>query len=327
MSTLSERLVRAQSDMEQTFSSMYAAPPMLKSNTAIVKLPLSQLHPFQAHTFELHKEREDYIALVNSISENGILEPILVRPIRRKANEYEIIMGHRRSAAAAECGFVEVPCIIQDMNDLDARYAMIETNINRPGWTPSEKARSYALHLQTTEAKLARQPGRPAADRQCSDYRRTDEIAAEFFGISRDTLHRFIKLNDLSPTLLDYVDSGIITVMAGYQIAFLDSTHQAMIAHILDLYPQKRISEGIASSIKSAYTNGELSEPFLLHLFSVESPEKKPPSFRISFQSAVASPSLLRKAMADVEIQKKVQIALDNILSEYIQTNISQIPE
>lgn len=323
MSTLEERLARAQSDMEQTFSSMLytASTPVAKGNAGVVKLPISQLHPFGSHTFDLHKEREDFKALVNSVAEKGILEPLLVRPINGENNAYEIIMGHRRKAAAEECGLLEVPCIIQNMNDLDASQAMIETNINRPGWTPSEKARSYALHLQTTEAKLARRPGRPAADDQNHDnQRRTDEIAAEFFGISRDTLHRFIKLIDLSPALLKLVDDNVITVMAGYNLAYLDESHQAIVAQVLDMYPQKRITESIGVDIKSAYDDGTLDEAFLLRLLSItKCPAPKP--IRISFQSSVTSQKMIRKAMADADVQEKIQTALDSILLEYAQAH------
>lgn len=326
--TIKEKLAAAQKAGEagnQAYDALFAGGQNHIANSKqIVMLPVNKLHPFAVHTFQLHEGAPDYIALVESIRRNGIQEPVIVRQHPKLAGEYEIIVGHRRHhIASVECGMSEIPCVVLALDDALATQLMGESNINRPDWLPSEKAKTYAVHLEATRAGSGIHAGRPhdnsghSAPNLSAPQRNRDE-AAKIWGIDGKTFARYLKLNDLIPQLLELVDAGRITVVAGYNIAFLPQEQQELIAKTLDMYPQKKIDNAKGITIRNASQDNALTEQYLLRIFEVlpTNPDRKP--IRIALTSStLTKSSTIKRALDDVTVMEQIE----RILIEYANSH------
>ena len=119
----------------------------MKETRQAEHLPISQLHPFAGHPFQV-QDNEEMDALVESIQAGGILTPLMVRPMDGKENEYEVISGHRRLHAAIKAGMETVPALITPMNRDAAAIALVDSNLHREHILPSEKAFAYKLKME-----------------------------------------------------------------------------------------------------------------------------------------------------------------------------------
>lgn len=119
----------------------------------VLHIHLSQLHEFKGHTFNVRKTSGDFEALVESAKVNGIKTPLIVRPYRDIIGEYEIIAGHRRREAAKDAGLDKVPCIVLNLDDPTAEQLMGESNLQRPSWQPSERARTYKMWMDAEKRR------------------------------------------------------------------------------------------------------------------------------------------------------------------------------
>lgn len=174
-------------------------------------LKVSQLVPFKNHPFRVDTETDKFLELVDSIKENGIIQPILVRPADN--GKYEILAGHCRTEAARQNNLDEVPVFILDVDDYTATKLMAHTNIyGRDEILPSEKAKAYRMCLDQ-EKKLGNN--------------RTD--VAESVGAGKDSkrqVQRYVRLSYLSDAFLAMIDNKKLTVQIGVELAFLDSESQ-----------------------------------------------------------------------------------------------------
>ena len=174
-------------------------------------LKISQLVPFKNHPFRVDTETDKFLELVDSIKENGIIQPILVRPADN--GKYEILAGHCRTEAARQNNLDEVPVFILDVDDYTATKLMAHTNIyGRDEILPSEKAKAYWMCLDQ-EKKLGNN--------------RTD--VAESVGAGKDSkrqVQRYVRLSYLSDAFLAMIDNKKLTVQIGVELAFLDSESQ-----------------------------------------------------------------------------------------------------
>ena len=174
-------------------------------------LKISQLVPFKNHPFRVDTETDKFLELVDSIKENGIIQPILVRPADN--DKYEILAGHCRTEAARQNNLDEVPVFILDVDDYTATKLMAHTNIyGRDEILPSEKAKAYRMCLDQ-EKKLGNN--------------RTD--VAESVGAGKDSkrqVQRYVRLSYLSDAFLAMIDNKKLTVQIGVELAFLDSESQ-----------------------------------------------------------------------------------------------------
>ena len=219
--TLTERMAQT-AGQDNGLSTILGGVP----SGGVQEISVEKLHPYPGHTFRIHKEAAHYQALVESLRQSGVKTPLLVRPART-VGEYEMIAGHTRHSAAQEAGLSTVPCIVRPMTDAEATRLMVETNIQRPEWLPSEKARSYKAWLEAVKEESGIRAGRPKDNSPTGSANlRTDDLAARRFQIDGDTLRIYVKLNALADPLLDLTDEGRITVKAAYQLAFLDKDHQ-----------------------------------------------------------------------------------------------------
>ena len=184
-------------------------------------IEISRIHSFANHPFKvLDDDKMD--DLVESIKLNGVLTPVLVRP--DKNNSYEMISGHRRMHAAIKAGLETIPAIVRDMEDDEAIVIMVDANIQREELLPSEKAFAYKMKLDA----LKRTAGRPTKENACHNgtHLRSDQELALQVGDSARSIQRYIRLTELIPELLDYVDNKKIGLVMAVDLSYLDEQVQ-----------------------------------------------------------------------------------------------------
>ena len=157
-----------------------------ESGDLVTEVPLSELHPFVNHPFEV-RDDEDMQKLVDSIKENGVLTNLTVRP--RAEGGYEIISGHRRKRAAALLGYRKIPVLIQPMSYEDAVVKMVDTNLHREHISFSEKAFAYRMKNEAMKQKVGRKKGQSGQQKK---GKKTIELIGEEFGDSPKQIQRYI---------------------------------------------------------------------------------------------------------------------------------------
>lgn len=224
-------------------------------------IALNKLHPFEGHTFLVVKN-SDYASMVDSIRNSGVTVPLIVRPHPTIAGDFEIIAGHRRFSASTDAGLREVPCLVTNIDNLTASKIMVETNIQRPEWLPSEKARSFKLWTDTVKTeqniKLGRRTNDSADDPVLG---RASEVACKRFGISARMLDMYIKLNGCSDAVLSLCDAGRMTVTAAYQLSFLTDEQQAEVADKMAADTSMTLNEVDAKAIRYTYEGRPMEMP------------------------------------------------------------------
>lgn len=116
-------------------------------NTSPVSIPLEKLHPFKGHPYKV-KDDEEMNSLIESIQEQGVLSPLIVRPLENTAEEYEVVSGHRRLRAAIKAGIKSVPALIYALDRDSAAIVLVDSNLHREHILPSEKAFAYKLKME-----------------------------------------------------------------------------------------------------------------------------------------------------------------------------------
>ena len=216
-------------------------------------LPVSELHDFPGHPFQV-RDDEEMEKLAESITQHGVLMPGLVRP--RAAGGYEIVAGHRRKFASMKAGIREMPVIVRDMDDDTAVILMVDSNVQRENVLPSEKARAYKMKLDA----IKRKAGRPSKENSAQVGQNFSvEKVAEDAGESKSQIQRYIRLNELIPELLEMVDGNEIKFNPAYELAFLRPEEQAVLYDILQA-EEVTPSLSQAQRLKRASQEGRLSE-------------------------------------------------------------------
>lgn len=180
-----------------------------------VAIPVEKLHPFTGHPFKV-KDDEEMNTLIESIQTQGILSPLIVRPIEN-TDEYEVVSGHRRLHAARKAGITEVPALIYALDRDAAAIVLVDSNLHREHILPSEKAFAYKLKMEALSHQgTSRQLGEKWSVSQIS------ESANE----SERQIHRYIRLTYLIPEFLEKMDKGEIALSVGVELSFLDESSQ-----------------------------------------------------------------------------------------------------
>lgn len=180
-----------------------------------VNIPVSKLRPFEGHPFKV-KDDEEMNVLIESIQTTGILSPLIVRPIE-STEEYEVISGHRRLHAAVKAGITEVPALIYALDRDSAAIAVVDSNLHREHILPSEKAFAYKMKMEALSHQgTSRQLGEKWSVSQIS------ESANE----SERQIHRYIRLTNLIPELLAFMDEGKMALSVGVELSYLDDQSQ-----------------------------------------------------------------------------------------------------
>ena len=182
-------------------------------------LPLYQLHPFENHPYKV-QDNEEMEWLTESISEHGVVAPIIVRPLENTAEEYEIISGHRRVMACQKAGITEIPALIVSLDRDAAAIVLVDSNLHREHILPSEKAFAYKLKAEA----LAHQGFRADLTSDQLGPKLTVEMISE--NDSASQVKRYIRLTNLIPELLEYVDEGRISFTPAVELSYLGEQEQ-----------------------------------------------------------------------------------------------------
>ena len=221
---------------------------------APVMIPVENLVPFDGHPYKVLDD-DSMNDLTESVQDNGIMEPLTVRPIENTDN-YEIISGHRRYRAAQKAGLTEVPAFIRAVSRDEAAIMLVDSNLHRERILPSEKAFAYKLKAEA----LNRQGKR--SDLTSSQVATKLDTAAEIgsaSGESRDTVYRYIRLTNLIPELLDMMDENKIAFSVGVELSFLDDERQYDILNACELNDNTP-SYAQAVRMHKAYGMGKLTK-------------------------------------------------------------------
>ena len=184
-------------------------------------IEISRIHSFANHPFKvLDDDKMD--DRVESIKQNGVLTPVLVRP--DKNNSYEMISGHRRMHAAIKAGLETIPAIVRDIEDDEAIVIMVDANIQREELLPSEKAFAYKMKMDAMKRQGARNDKNNSC--QSGTNLRSDEELGNQVGESARSIQRYIRLTELIPDLLDYVDKKRLQFTVAVDISYIDKEIQ-----------------------------------------------------------------------------------------------------
>ena len=182
-------------------------------------IPLYQLHPFENHPYKV-QDNEEMKRLTESIMQHGVLTPIIVRPLENTADEYEIISGHRRVMASQKAGIIEIPALIVSLDRDAAAIVLVDSNLHREHILPSEKAFAYKLKAEA----LAHQGFRADLTSDQLGPKLTVEMISE--NDSASQVKRYIRLTNLIPEILQYVDDGRISFTPAVELSYLTDQEQ-----------------------------------------------------------------------------------------------------
>ena len=217
------------------------------------QIPISMLKPFPTHPFYV-RDDEMMNQLVESIRQVGILVPVIARPT--EDGFYELISGHRRTHACRLLGYEAVPTIIREVEITEATIMMVDSNFQREVILPSEKAKAYKMKLDAIKCQGARTD--LTSDRSGRKSGVTSrELIAENSPDSSTQIHRYIRLNELIPELLTYVDEGKLALTPAAEISYLTEKEQEVLKLTID-------SEQASPSRSQAMRMKKLSEARLL---------------------------------------------------------------
>ena len=247
-----------------------------ESGDLVTEVPLSELHPFAGHPFEV-RDDEDMQKLVDSIRANGVLTNLTVR--RRAEGGYEIISGHRRFHAAQRAGLDRVKVQVRDIDDDQAIIDMVDSNIQREHISPMEKARAYAMKLNA----IKHQGSRTDLTSGQIVQKLSVEKVAEGTTDGYKTIQRFIRLNNLVPDLQKKVDDGSLKFNPAVELSYLSPTEQH---DFLDYIESQSCSPSLsqAQKLKTASKEGALNHGKLLEIMDSKKPSVPPrdPTLTIS---------------------------------------------
>ena len=185
------------------------------------KIAVSKLRPFENNPYQVRDDAE-MNTLIESIQMQGVLSPLIVRPIEN-TDEYEVVSGHRRLHAARKAGITEVPALIYALDRDTAAIAVVDSNLHREHILPSEKAFAYRMKLEA----MSRQGHRfGLTSDQLGRKLETAEIIAQQSDDSKSQVRRYIRLTYLIPELLEKMDQGEIALSVGVELSFLDEQNQ-----------------------------------------------------------------------------------------------------
>ena len=193
-----------------------------------VNIPVEKIHPFEGHPYKV-LDNDEMNNLIESIQEQGVLSPILIRPIEN-SDEYEVISGHRRLHATVKAGIKEIPAFIYAITCDEAAIMLVDSNLHREHILPSERAFAYKLKMEA----MSRQGQR--TDLTCGQvgHKSRDDVSETESGRQ---VQRYIRLTYLIPELLDLVDEERIAFTPAVELSYLNEVEQA------DLVEEIRVCE------------------------------------------------------------------------------------
>lgn len=235
-------------------------------------IPLSEIDDFPDHPFKV-REDEDMFQLVESIKERGVITPATVR--QKEDGRYELISGHRRKRACELARFETLRCEVVDLDRDEATILMVESNFQRSQILPSEKAHAYKMRLDA----MKRQAGRPRKENSSPvgiDLRgkQSLDLMSEECGDSRNQIHRYIRLTNLVPELLEFVDEGRIKMRPAVELSYLNEDCQRDLVDEIDLNDCTP-SHDQAIRMRKFFEEGKLTTEAISAIMREEKPNQR----------------------------------------------------
>jgi len=185
-------------------------------------ISIEKLLPFENHPYKV-QDNEEMDALAKSIKTHGVVSPIIVRPLENTTDEYEIISGHRRVMASRKAGITEIPALIVSLDRDAAAIVLVDSNLHREHILPSEKAFAYKMKLEAMKHQGWRSD--LTSDQLGGKLETADIVGAET-GDSKNQVRRYIRLTNLIPEILQYVDEGRISFTPAVELSYLNEQEQ-----------------------------------------------------------------------------------------------------
>ena len=274
----------------------------------VVRIPLSELHPFPNHPFHV-RDDEAMQNTVDSIKEYGVLTPGIVRP--REDGGYEIVAGHRRKHGSKLAGLTDMPCIVREMDDDTATILMVDSNIQREDILPSERAQAYKMKAEALNRKM----GRPAKENEgqaVSTFRgkKTSEIIGKQVGENYKQVERYMRLTELQPELQQMVDDKKIAMTPAVELSYLKPEEQQMLLTAIDS-EQATPSLSQAQRMKKLSQAGKLNDDTMLDIMMEQ---KKPEKCELTFSGDV-----LRKYFPRSYTPQRMQETIIKLLEAWVK--------
>ena len=236
----------------------------------MTNISINKLHEFKDHPYKV-LDNDEMNRLIESVQEQGITSPLIVRPLEGTTNEYEIISGHRRFRAAQKAGLSEVPAFIRPVSRDEAAIMLVDSNLHREHILPSEKAYAYKMKYDA----LKRQGNRTdLTSSQVETKLRTDKIIAIEAGESRNQIQRYIRLTNLIPELLELMDEGKMAFSVGVELSYLSVNMQF---YVLDVIEREDCTPSYSQAfhMHKAMREGTISFQYIDSLMSAEKPNQR----------------------------------------------------
>lgn len=265
-----------------------------KKLKSAVNIPLEKIRPFEGHPYKVI-DNEEMNALIESIQEQGILSPLIVRPLENTEDEYELISGHRRLRAAQKAGAKNVPVFIYAVSRDEAAIMLVDSNLHREHILPSEKAFAYKLKLEALKHQ-----GKTSS--QVGTKLRSDEIIASQSEDSRNQVQRYIRLTYLIPELLDLVDEGRIALTPAVELSYLTEEQQYSLLGTIEV-EDRTPSLSQAVRFKKLSQAGQLTDELIDSIMQEEKANQRE-MFRIPMERLLkAAPNLKPSQVEDFIIK------------------------
>jgi ParB family chromosome partitioning protein len=216
-------------------------------------------------------DNDEMNSLIESVQEHGVMLPLIVRPLEGTADQYEIISGHRRFRAAQKAGLSEVPAFIRPVSRDEAAIMLVDSNLHREHILPSEKAFAYKM-----KAEALKHQGRRTdltSSQVATKYDSATEIGKQS-NESRDTVYRYIRLTNLIPELLEYVDDNRIAFSVAVPLSYLSEAEQYDLLEIMEV-EERTPSLSQALTLKKLSQSGDLDTERIVRILSQDKPNQK----------------------------------------------------
>lgn len=246
----------------------------------MTNISINKLHEFRDHPYQV-LDNEEMNSLIESVQQQGIMMPLIVRPLEGTTDEYEIISGHRRFRAAQKAGLAEVPAFIRPVSRDEAAIMVVDSNLHREHLLPSEKAFAYKLKAEA----LKHQGQRTDLTSEQLAPKLSTELIAEQEGTSKDTVKRYIRLTKLISDILKMVDEQRIAFSVDVELSYLTEYEQQDLFETIEL-EDKTPSLSQAIQMKKLSQSGKLDSDTISKIISEEKPNQRE---KISFQYDVLS--------------------------------------
>lgn len=231
-------------------------------------IPLSEIDDFPEHPFKV-RDDEDMIQLIESIKERGVITPAMV--IQKEDDRYELVSGHRRKRACELAGIETLRCEVVELTREEATILMVESNFQRSQILPSEKAFAYKMRL---EAMKRQQGYRSDLTSAPVVQKSTRELLASESGESHEQIRRYIRLTELVPELLEFVDEGRIKMRPAVEISYLDEDCQRDLVDEIDMNDCTP-SHAQAIKMRKFFEEGKLTTEVISSIMSEEKGNQK----------------------------------------------------